>query len=129
MLALIMRQQMPNTAPVKPKPPVEQPVLLEAINLTFRTMERRARLYRNLVVAVSLTMIASVVVGIILRRWVVLLGMLALPIYVRGYLSLDNRLVMGWRRDVLRMQDTRGLNVAQLTQTLAGLKNLPQEAL
>ncbi len=42
--------------------PVLQPknrVLLEAINLTFRTMERRTRLYRNLVICVSLTLLGS----------------------------------------------------------------------
>jgi hypothetical protein len=44
---------MPTTNANSPK--VEKPVLLEAINFTFRTIEQRARQYRNLLVAVSLT--------------------------------------------------------------------------
>ena len=93
---------MPNTAPVKLMLSAGQPVLLEAINLTLRTIERRAWMYRNLVIAVSLTMIAPVLVAVLLRRWMALLGVLALPIHVRGYLFLDSRIPIGWRRDVLR---------------------------
>ena len=67
----------------------EKPVLLEAINLTFRTLERRLRLYRNLVIAVSLTGLGSVIVAGILRCWVVLVGELALPVYFAGFLLFD----------------------------------------
>jgi hypothetical protein len=107
----------------------EKPVLLEAINFTFRTVERRLRLYRNLAVAVSLTGLGSVIVAVILRRWVVLVGELALPMYFAGFLFLDRRIVMAWHRGVLQMRDERELSVAQLTQTLTGFRHLPQATL
>jgi len=107
----------------------EQPVLLEAINLTFRTIERRLRLYRNLVIAVSITGLGSIVVAVILRRWVVLSGELTLPLYFAGFLVLDKRIVTAWRRGVFRMRDERGLSVAQLTQALTGFPHLPQATL
>jgi hypothetical protein len=124
-----MRQQNQSTAPVAPKPPVETPMVLKAINLTFRTMERRARLYRNLVIAVSLTTMASVALAIILRRWAALLGVLALPAYVCGYVSLDNRIVRAWCDRVLAMRDEGGLNVAQLEQILTALRRIPDATL
>jgi len=124
-----MRHENQNTAPVAPKPPVETPVLLKAVNLTFRTMERRVRLYRNLVIAVSLTTMASVILSVILRRWVALLGFLALPAYVCGYLSLDNWIVRAWCDRVLAMRDEGGLNVAQLKQTLTALHCIPHATL
>jgi hypothetical protein len=124
-----MRQQNQRTAPVAPKPPVETPILLKAVNLTFRTMERRARLYRNLVIAVSLTPIASVALAVILRRWAALLGVLALPAYVCGYLSLDNRIVRAWRDQVLAMRHEGALNVTQLEQMLAALRYIPDATL
>ena len=107
----------------------EKPILLEAINLTLRTMERRARLYRNLVMAVSLTALASLVVAVVSRRWVVLSGLLALPLYVGGFLSLDNRMVKAWDERMFQMRDQRGLNIAQLEQTLTGFRHLPQATL
>jgi len=107
----------------------EKPVLLEAINLTFRTMERRSRHYRNLVIAVSLTAMASVILAVIFRRWVVLSTGFALPLYVGGFLFLDHRLVTTWRRRVLHMRDKRGLSLAQLAQILSGLRHLPQASL
>ena len=124
-----MRQQNQSTAPVAPKPPVETPILLKAVNLTFRTMERRARLYRNLVIAVSLTTMASVALAVILQRWAALLGVLALPAYVCGYVSLDNRIVRAWRDQVLAMRDESALNVTQLEQILTAQRYIPDATL
>ena len=38
----------------EPRQPTGKPVLLEAIDITLRTIEDRARLYRNLVAAMSM---------------------------------------------------------------------------
>ena len=109
--------------------PLEKPVLLEAVNFTFRTLEQRSRQYRNLVIAVSLTGLGSIVMAAVLRRWIVLTGELALPLYFGVFLFFDHRVVMYWRRQVLKMQGERGLSIAQLTQTLTSLRHLPQVTL
>jgi hypothetical protein len=113
----------------KANKPLEKPVLLEAVNFTFRTIEQRTWHYRNLVVAVSLTGLGSIIVAVVLRRWVVLAGELALPLYFAGFLSLDRRILKTWRRGVFKMRDERGLSIAQLTQTLRGLRQMPQATL
>lgn len=109
--------------------PLEKPVLLEAINFTFRTVEQRTRHYRNLVIAVSLTGLGSIIIAVILRKWIVLAGELALPLYFAGFLFLDRRILMAWRRDIFKMRDEHGLSITQLKQTLTSLRHLPQETL
>jgi hypothetical protein len=105
--------------------PAEKPVLLEAVNLTLQTIERRARVYRNLVVGFSLTALGLAVAAVVLRRWVLLAGLVALPLLVAGFLFLDGRIVRGWRERVFLMRDQRGLKVAQLGETLTAFRYLP----
>ncbi len=107
----------------------EKPVLLEAINLTFRTMERRTRLYRNLVVCVSLTILGSLIIALTFRKWIVLSGLLAPPLYVGCFLYLDARTLRAWRDRVLAMRDECGLDVAQLKQTLRDMRYIPEATL
>lgn len=122
-------KQMSTPDPVATRATEEKPVLLEAINLTLRTIERRAWQYRNLVIAVSLTTFVPVILAVLLRRWVVLVGWLALPFYVSGFVLLDQQVVKTWRRGVLQMRAERGLSVTQLEQTLMGFRHLPQATL
>lgn len=107
----------------------EKPVLVEAINLTYRTMERRTRLYRNLVVCVSLTLFGSLVLALIFRKWVVLTGWLATPLFVGCFYHLDTRTIRAWRDGVLALRDKRGLDVMQLEQTLAAMRYIPAATL
>jgi hypothetical protein len=109
--------------------PVEKPVLLEAINCTFRTLEQRTRQYRNLVIAVSLTGVGSIILAVILRRWIMLVGELALPLYFVCFLFFDKQVLIKWRLGVFKMRDEQGLSIAQLTQTLMSLQHLPQSTL
>lgn len=104
----------------------EGPVLLEAINFTLRTLQSRTHMYRNLVVAVSLTGLASIAFALFLRRWSVLLGLLALPLYVTAFLYFDRKAVEAWRYRVVQMQSERGLNISQLCEILSGFRHLPQ---
>ena len=115
--------------PGVPGPASEGPVLLQALNLTMRTVERRTRLYRNLVVAVSVTGIASMTAAALYRRWIIVVGILALPGFVALFLVIDRRLVLGWRRQLLAMRDERGLNLSELERTLSGFRHLPQATL
>lgn len=111
------------------KTPAEKPVLLEAINFTLRTMEHRTRLYRNLVVCVSLTTLGSLVIALVFRRWIALMGWLALPVFVGCFLYLDARTVRTWRARVCEFRDQRGLQVLQLEQTLTGFGYIPPATL
>lgn len=113
---------MPN--PSETKPP-ELPVLLESLNVTLRTMERRLRLYRNLVICVSLAMFGSLIIALVFRKWMVLSGWLVIPLFVGGFFYLDSRAVRTWRDRVLAMRDERGLDVAQLERTLTAMRYIP----
>ena len=114
---------MPNPSPTKPP---ELPVLLESLNVTLRTMERRLRLYRNLVFCVSVTMFGSLIIALVFRRWMVLSGWLVIPLFVGCFFYLDSRTVRTWRDRVLAMRDERGLDIAQLEQTLATMRYIPE---
>ena len=105
------------------------PVLLEAINLTLRAMEQRTRCYRNLVVGVSLTLLGSLTLALVFRKWILLGGWLAPPLLVGCFLYLDARTVRAWRDRILEMRDQRGLDVAALEQTLTVLRHIPEATL
>jgi hypothetical protein len=107
----------------------EKPVLLEAINLTFRTMERRTRLYRNLVVCVSLTLLGSLVLAVAFRKWFFLFGLLAPPFYVGGFVYVDGRTLRAWRDRVMAMRNERSLEVEQLKKLLSDLHHIPAATL
>jgi hypothetical protein len=120
-----MAQPHPIAAPSSSKPP-ELPVLLESLNLTLRTLERRLRWYRNLVICVSLTLLGSLILALVFRKWILLGGWLALPLFVGCFFHLDARTVRTWRDRILEMRDQRGLDVAALEQTLTALRHIPE---
>lgn len=111
------------------KSSAQEPVLLEAINLTMRTVEERTRRYRNLVIAVSITVFATSTAVVVLRRWFMWAGFAVLPLYVLVFLHFDARTVTFWHDRVLQMRDEQGLDLAQLHQTLSGFRHLPQATL
>ena len=107
----------------------EKPVLLEAVNFTFRTMERRTRLYRNLVVCVSLTLLGSLVLAVVFRKWIFLFGLLTPPFYVGCFVYVDGRTLRAWRDRVLAMRNERSLEVEQLKKLLSDLRHIPAATL
>ena len=62
----------------KPNQPANRPVLPDAIDITVRTIEGRARLYRNLVVAVSAVSVLSILLAVLFRQWLALTGLVLL---------------------------------------------------
>lgn len=120
-----------KTAPVVDanKPPVEKSVLLEAINFTSRAIESRLRHYRYLVMATSLTGLGSIILAVVLHRWIFLTGELALPLYFVVFLYSDHRTVMNWRRGIREMRDKQDLKIAQLAKILANLPHIPKATL
>jgi hypothetical protein len=107
----------------------QTPVLFDAIELTIRTFEARSRLYRNLVVAVSLVSVTSIAAALILWHWLPLLGFVSLVPLVRLYLHWDARTVLRWRTTILEMLHARELDRDLLRTTLMKFKHLPQRSL
>jgi hypothetical protein len=109
--------------------PSETPVLLEAINLTLRAFEDRARLYRNVVVAVSLVSVASLLTALVWwRAWPLAGLILAVPI-AGVFLFLDDCRVLRWQGEILRLCQTRGLDTTQFVDTISQFKHLPRNSL
>jgi hypothetical protein len=104
----------------------EGPVLRVAVHETLRAIEGRGRLYRNLVVALVITALGSVAAAAVLGSWLPLAGLLAIVPETGAYLAADVHAVIVWRRSLLEMQRTRGLDVAELGRTLLLQRHLPQ---
>jgi len=110
-------------------PVQEKPVLLEAINLTLQTIECRARLYRNLLVAVSVVSVVSILTAVLCwRGWPVAGLILAVPL-AGGFLLHDTRRVRRWFEEILQMRRERGLDAALFLETIGRFKHVPSRSL
>jgi hypothetical protein len=106
-----------------------RPVLLDAIDSTVRTMENRATLYRNLVVAVSAVSVLSIFFMVLFRHWIALAG-LVLPVPLTGaFLFFDSRLVRRWRAGIVEMARLRDLDEQNFVKTISAFRHLPPNAL
>jgi hypothetical protein len=83
----------------------------EAIDLTLRTIERRARLYRNLVAGVVAMPMGSLVSALCFRSWWPLLGVCLLVPATGIYLAVDSWQVRRWAQGILDLRRTKGLDV------------------
>jgi hypothetical protein len=107
----------------------EKPVLVDAIGTTLRTIEDRAKLYRNLVVAMSIVLLASLVLAVFSRQWLALSGLVIIVPLTGGFLFLDSHLVLQWRGGILDMARLRGLDLAMFAKTISGFRQLPPDSL
>jgi hypothetical protein len=121
-----MQQKIP---PGEPKQSANRPVLLDAIDITVRAIEDRARLYRNLVVAVSSVSVLSILLAVLFRHWIALTGFALLVPLTGGFLFFDCRLVRRWRAGIVEMARLRSLDVATFLKTISGFRHLPPNAL
>jgi hypothetical protein len=115
--------------PSKPNQPTNRPVLLDAIDITVRAIEDRARLYRNLVVAVSAGSVLSILLSVLFRQWLALTGLVLLVPLTGRFLFFDSRLVRRWRARIVEMLRLRGLDRATFLKTMSGFRRLPPNAL
>ena len=121
-----MQQKIPAN---KTNQPTNRPVLLDAIDITVRTIEGRARLYRNLVVAVSAVSVLSILLAVLFRQWLALTGLVLLVPLTGGFLFFDSRLVRRWRAAIVEMGRFRSLDRATFLKTISGFRHLPPNAL
>ena len=121
---------MPQKIPAgRPEQPTKRPVLLEAIDLTVRAIEGRARLYRDLVVAVSAVSMLSILLSILFHRWLLLTGLVLLAPLTGGFLFFDSRLVRRWRAGIVEMASLRSLDRTTFQKTISGFRQLPPNTL
>jgi hypothetical protein len=113
----------------EPNHPTKRPVLLDAVDLTVRTIEDRSRLYRNLVVAVGVVSVFSILMAVLFRQWIALSGVVLLVPLTGGYLFLDSRLVRRWRGGIVQMARLRSLDVVTFLKTISSFRYLPPNAL
>jgi hypothetical protein len=113
----------------EPKQTTERPVLLDAIDITLRAIEERARLYRNLVVAVSAVSVLSILFAVFFRHWLALAGLIILVPLTGAYLVLDSRLLRLWRAGIVEMLRLRGLDVTAFSKTISGFRQVPPNSL
>jgi len=106
-----------------------KPALLDAIDATLQTLERRAKHYRNLVVAVSLAMLVSIGTALFTWHALPLLGLASAVPLVAAFAYADARLVNRWIAAVHDLRDVRALDVDHFATTVRQLKYLPQAPL
>jgi hypothetical protein len=99
----------------------------EALNATFRTIERRAKLYRLVIVLVAAIPLSAVLAAAISRSWIPLIG-LVLVIPVTGLFHLlDGRHVRLWRREIVELTAASALDLARFTKALSSMRMVPQQ--
>ena len=124
-----MRREKPKTDTNGRGSPAEKSVLAAAVDVTLRTFEARSRVYRNLVVAVSLVGATSILSAVILWTAIPLLGVALVVALTAGFARHDAYRVSRWRTEILEMYRTRGLDLAAFYSTLSKFKHLPEGSL
>jgi hypothetical protein len=124
-----MIQRLKKVSSNDSKQPTAKPVLLDAVEYTVRTIEDRARLYRNLVVSVSIVSILSVVLAVTFRQWIGLAGFLLLSPMTGSFLILDIRRTRLWRLHILKKSRKRELHIPTFRKTISAFAYLPASSL
>lgn len=97
-------------------------IALAAIDDTQRTIERRARLYRRLVIVVVVSAMSSLALAIFLRSLLAGIGIAILPLIVGSYFATDAGIVRAWRARILRRFQTCGF---ALTAFVCAMREYP----
>jgi hypothetical protein len=100
-----------------------------AIDLTLRTIEQRARLFRKLVAVVSLLLVVSGVTSVVLTARLLLGGLILITLAIRAYLALDARLVGKWVSMLFELRDTTGTNLDAFSSALHAHPLIPHGTL
>jgi hypothetical protein len=102
----------------------EKPVIVEALDLTFRTIEKRIKRYRYVVISVVIVSGASVLPAIFYRQWLFAAGLILLVPLVGGFSVIDSRCVRQWRTQILDMSRARNLDLQLYIKTASELRKI-----
>jgi len=100
-----------------------------AIQATLTAIQNRARLYRNLVVSVTVVVIGSVILAVIFRSVIPLLGLLLLVPLAGTYFVLDTRCTRLWSKHILGMWVEGELNLTAFSGAISAHQYVPRGTL
>lgn len=102
----------------------EKPVILEALDLTFRTIEKRIKRYRRLLISVVVVTAISSLLAIFYREWLFTIGWILLVPLIGRFSYVDSRTVRRWRREIFQMRDARNLDLDFFLRTIGELHRI-----
>jgi hypothetical protein len=100
----------------------ERSVIVEALDLTFRTIEQRIKRYRYLVISVATVTAVSLLLAIFYHQWLFVAGLILLVPLVGSFSVADSRSVRRWRAQILGMSRTRNLDLEFYVKTASDLR-------
>jgi hypothetical protein len=100
-----------------------------AIQATLTTIRNRARLYRNLVVCVSVVVIGSAVVAAIFRSVIPLIAFSMLVPLVGLYFVLDNRSTRLWGKHLLELWSEGKVDLGAFSAAMGAYPFVPRGTL
>lgn len=109
--------------------PTEKPVIVEALDLTFRTIEKRIKRYRNLVISVVIVTSVSVLLAIFYRQWLLTAGLILLVPLIGRFFVLDSQTVRRWRAEIMQMSRKNDLDLQSFVKTASELRKISPRTL
>lgn len=97
----------------------------EALQLTTRTIDRRAFHFRNLVVLLVVVVAGCAVAALVRWSWRPLVGWLSVIPLCGAFVVWDNYLVSRWQARILAMWTDGALHVEDFAQSILSLRLLP----
>jgi hypothetical protein len=102
----------------------EKSVIVEALDLTFRTIKKRIKRYRRLLISVVVVTAISSLLAIFYREWLFTIGWILLVPLIGGFSYVDSRTVRRWRREIFQMRDARNLDLDFFLRTIGELHRI-----
>lgn len=96
-----------------------------AIDLTFRAIQKRGRMYRNLVVAVSILLVGSIFSGVLRRSWRPLWGFTLVIPATAVFLAVDARVVRKWSDEIRRLSKERRMSLQSFSSAMLAQPLIP----
>jgi hypothetical protein len=104
-------------------------VYQQAIDATIQTIRLRAQRYRNLVVAVAVTLVVSILTALVTWSWHPLLGLTAIVLWYGAFALGDARLALAWQRRILDLWANQQLDLRPLRDALKAIPAMPVRTL
>jgi len=101
----------------------------EALEITLRAIEERAKLYRKTALAIFLTLSVSAVLAVVLRSWVPM-GAVILCVPITGaFFVFDGRRTQRWRERVLQLLAVENVKLDMFLKAISAYPAVPRNTL
>jgi hypothetical protein len=101
----------------------------DALEITLRTVERRAWLYRKTAAIIAISFVLVIASVAVFRSWLPLMALIPIVEVVAAFLVLDNRHVYHWRQSILHLCAEDRLNIASFTKLVCANPMIPQQTI